>query len=74
MRGRCTSIARNKEAQKQINAALAMGTRDAKFFRHAGEIALALGDPGIAKHYLEQSAELNSVDSQQARVTLAGIL
>jgi len=61
----------NVEARKQINAALAVGIRDARLFRHAGEIALALGDRAAAEDYLRQSAELNSVGSEQARITLA---
>ncbi len=61
------------EARKQIEAALAVGVRDAKLFRHAGEIAMKEKDLSAARHYLELSAELNNVDSQQARVTLAGL-
>lgn len=62
------------EARKQISAALAVGVRDARLFRHAGEIALALGDRPAAENYLRQSAELNTLGSEQARVTLAGLL
>ncbi len=61
------------EARKQITAALAVGIRDARFLRHAGEIALALGDRALAENYLRQSAELNTVGSEQARLTLAGL-
>jgi tetratricopeptide (TPR) repeat protein len=61
----------NAEARKQIGAALAVGIRDAKLFRHAGEIALALGDRAAAENYLRQSAGLNTLGSEQARVTLA---
>ncbi len=61
------------EARKQIGAALAVGIRDARLFRHAGEIALALGDRPAAENYLRQSAELNTLGSEQARVTLAGL-
>lgn len=63
----------NTEARKQISAALAIGIRDAKFFRHAGEIALALGDRAAAESYLRQSSELNTLGSAQARVALAGL-
>jgi tetratricopeptide (TPR) repeat protein len=61
------------EARKQIDAALAVGVRDAKIFRHAGEIALKSGDKAAAENYLRESAELNTVGSDQARVTLASL-
>jgi tetratricopeptide (TPR) repeat protein len=61
------------EARKQIETALAVGVRDAKIFRHAGEIALKSGDRAAAEHYLRESAELNSVGSEQARITLASL-
>jgi Tfp pilus assembly protein PilF len=62
------------EARKQIETALAVGVRDAKLFRHAGEIALKTGDVPAAERYLKQSTELNTVDSDQARRTLAGLM
>jgi tetratricopeptide (TPR) repeat protein len=61
------------EARKQIEIALAVGVHDAKIFRHAGEIALKSGDKAAAEHYLRESAELNSVGSEQARITLASL-
>ena len=61
------------EARKQIETALGVGVRDAKIFRHAGEIALKSGDKAAAEHYLRESAELNSVGSEQARITLASL-
>ena len=61
------------EARKQIETALAVGIRDAKVFRHAGEIALKSGDKAAAEHYLRESAELNSAGSEQARITLASL-
>ncbi len=61
------------EAQKQIERALAVGIRDAKIFRHAGEIALKSGDNGAAERYLRESVELHTVGSEQARATLAGL-
>ena len=61
------------EARKQIETALAVGVRDAKIFRHAGEIALKSGDRAAAEHYLREAAELNSVGSEQARITLASL-
>ena len=59
------------EARKQIEAALAIGIRDAKMIRHAGEIALATGDRAAAQKYLEQAVNLNAGDSDLARATLA---
>jgi len=61
------------EARKKIETALAVGIRDAKMFRHAGEIALKSGDKAAAEHYLRESAELNSMGSEQARITLASL-
>ena len=60
----------NQEALKQVSIALAVGIRDANFFRHAGEIALAAGDHRTAERYLRQSAELNALGSEGAQVTL----
>ena len=61
------------EARKQIETALAVGIRDAKMFRHAGEIALKAGDRPAAERYLREAAELNSLGSDQARTTLASL-
>jgi tetratricopeptide (TPR) repeat protein len=61
------------DARKQIETALAVGVRDAKIFRHAGEIALKSGDKAAAERYLQESADLNSVGSDQAKVTLASL-
>ena len=63
----------SEEAHKQINTALAVGIRDAKLFRHAGEIVLATGDRSAAERYLRQSAELNALQSEQDRAALAGL-
>jgi tetratricopeptide (TPR) repeat protein len=62
---------RDQEARKQIEQALTVGIRDARLFRHAGEIALATGDRAAAENYLRQSAELNTMESAQAGLTLA---
>ncbi len=61
------------EARKQIEAALAVGIRNAKMFDHAGEISLKAGDKRAAARYLRQSAELNSLGSEQAKTTLASL-
>jgi tetratricopeptide (TPR) repeat protein len=62
-----------EEARKQIETALAVGIRDAKIFRHAGEIALKSGDKAAAERYLRESAELNNIGSEQAEMTLASL-
>jgi tetratricopeptide (TPR) repeat protein len=60
-----------QDARKQIDLALAVGIRNSRIFRHAGEIALALGDTAAARNFLEQAAALTGQDSEQARATLA---
>jgi tetratricopeptide (TPR) repeat protein len=61
------------EARKQIEAALAVGIRDARLLRHAGEIALKEGDRTAAEKYLKQAADLNTIESEQARTVLASL-
>jgi tetratricopeptide (TPR) repeat protein len=63
----------NAEARKQLDAALKVGIHDAKMLRHAGEIALQLGDRAAAQRYLQESAALNAPGSDQARATLASL-
>jgi tetratricopeptide (TPR) repeat protein len=50
----------DNEARKQIDAALAVGIRDAKLFSHAAAIADAQGDHSAAQKYLSQVSELNA--------------
>ena len=59
------------EASKQIKTALAVGIRDAKIFRHAGEIALKAGDKPSAERYLREAIQLNALGSEQAEGMLA---
>jgi tetratricopeptide (TPR) repeat protein len=61
------------EARKQVETALAVGIRDARILRHAGEIALKSGDFAAAQRYLKESAELHTADSEQAQVVLASL-
>jgi tetratricopeptide (TPR) repeat protein len=61
------------EARKQIEKALGVGIRDAKLFRHAGEITLKLGDKAAAERYLNESASLNAAGSEEARASLAAL-
>jgi tetratricopeptide (TPR) repeat protein len=58
------------EACKQIETALAVGVRDARIFRHAGEIALQLGDRAAGGKYLRESVELRAPGSAQAQALL----
>lgn len=62
---------RYQEARKQIDKALAVGLRDARHMRHAGEIALKAGDQVSAERYLQRAAELNTAESEPARAALA---
>jgi tetratricopeptide (TPR) repeat protein len=62
---------RNSEARTQIAAALAVGIRDAKMLRHAGEIAVSTGDRAAAERYLLDSTKMNAPGSSQARELLA---
>jgi Flp pilus assembly protein TadD len=62
---------RDSEARTQIAAALAVGIRDAKMLRHAGEIALSTGDHAAAERYLLDSTKMNAPGSSQARELLA---
>jgi tetratricopeptide (TPR) repeat protein len=61
------------EARKQIEVALAVGIRDAKLFRHAGEIALSQGDQKSAVNYLQTSVTLDAPGSEEARERLASL-
>jgi hypothetical protein len=56
----------NTDARKWIDTAQAVGVRDAKIFRHAGEIALKSGDHVAAERYLKESVELNTLGSDHA--------
>jgi len=60
-----------REAQNQIEQALAVGVQNATMFRHAGEIALKCGNRAAAEEYLQRSTRLNTIGSEQARQTLA---
>jgi tetratricopeptide (TPR) repeat protein len=64
---------KNPEARKQMETALAVGIKDAKLWRHAGEIALAQGDLISAERYLREADALHAPGSQLARATLASL-
>ena len=65
---------RDTEARTQIEKALAVGLRDARVLRHAGEIALKAGDQVSAERFLQQAAELNTPESEPAKAMLARLL
>jgi tetratricopeptide (TPR) repeat protein len=62
---------RDTEARTQIAAGLAVGIRDAKMLRHAGEIALSTGDRAGAERLLLDSTKMNAPGSSLARELLA---
>ena len=62
---------RETEARTQIAAALAIGIRDVKMLRHAGEIALSTGDRAAGERYLLDSTKMNAPGSSLARELLA---
>ena len=59
-----------KEARAQIEKALAVGIRDARFFLHAGEIALKQDDRAAAERYLRQAEGLRL---EEAALRLASL-
>jgi tetratricopeptide (TPR) repeat protein len=61
------------EAFKQVETALAVGIKDVKLLRHAGEIALAQGDLISAERYLREADALHGPGSQLAHATLASV-
>jgi tetratricopeptide (TPR) repeat protein len=48
-----------EEAQTYIEQAMALGTRDAQLYYHAGMIALELGHKEQAREYLEEALAIN---------------
>jgi tetratricopeptide (TPR) repeat protein len=63
-----------KDAQRMMDQAKALGTRDALLFYHAGMIAQALGDDNQARDLLQQAFAINPhfsiLHSETARQTL----
>ena len=64
---------RDAEARTQIAAALAVGVRDAKMLRHAGEIALSCGDRAAGEQLLLDATKMNAPGSSLARELLANL-
>jgi hypothetical protein len=50
---------RDPEARKQLEMALAVGTRDVKLFQHAAAIAADLGDLDNSARYKKAVLQLN---------------
>jgi tetratricopeptide (TPR) repeat protein len=67
---------RYAEARQQIERALGVGIRDARFFYHAGAIAWKLNDQDAAEHYLRLSLETDahSVYASASREMLAALV
>lgn len=65
-----------QEARQQIEAALAVGIRDAQIFYHAGAIATRQGDTAAAQRYFKQAIDLNppSPWAGAARNAMAALL
>jgi tetratricopeptide (TPR) repeat protein len=57
---------RNDEARREIEAALAVGIRDARMFYHAGEIARGQGDLSAAQKWFRSVLELNPLSEWAA--------
>jgi tetratricopeptide (TPR) repeat protein len=68
---------RDVEARQRMKQALALGTRDAALFYHAGLIERALGNQAAARKYLEAALETNPYwhpfQPASARATLDSI-
>lgn len=62
---------RDQEARQQVEMALAVGIREARIFRHAGEISLATSDRGAAERYFQQAANLIAGDLPRTGATAA---
>ena len=60
---------RDQEARQQVEMALAVGIREARIFRHAGEISLATGNRGAAERYFQQAANLIAGDLPRTGAT-----
>ena len=62
---------KDADARKQMEIALAVGIRDAKLFRHAGEICLAAGDRAAAEKYFGEAVATHRAGWEQAKSALA---
>jgi Flp pilus assembly protein TadD len=62
---------RYAEARKQLEAALAVGIRDARLFYHAGVIAKRGGDRAAAARYFRASLDTNSASAVAAETRAA---
>jgi tetratricopeptide (TPR) repeat protein len=62
---------RDTEARQHMERALGVGIRDAKLFRHAGEISLAAGDRAAAERYFDEAVATHGAGWEQAKSALA---
>jgi tetratricopeptide (TPR) repeat protein len=60
------AVGRDAEARKQIEAALAVGIKDARLLYHAGVIAAAAGDREAARRYLDESLQISGASEVAA--------
>ena len=71
----CSYLGRSEDAAEYVGQALALGTRKASFYFHAGMIYAAIGDEGLAREYLELAMEINPhfslIFADEARAELA---
>ena len=63
---------RYPEARSEIEAAMKVGIRDAKVFRHARDISSKCGDHTAAQKYEKEAAELAMSTQDQAKVVSHG--
>jgi tetratricopeptide (TPR) repeat protein len=61
---------RDREARKQLEMALAVGTRDVKLFQHAAAIAAVLGDPENSARYKNAVSQRNRHERRELALPL----
>ena len=68
-------LGRSEDAAEYVGQALALGTRKASFYFHAGMIYSAIGDEGLDREYLELALGINPhfslIFADEARAELA---
>jgi tetratricopeptide (TPR) repeat protein len=61
-----SAVGRHAEARRQMEAALAVGTKDARLLYQAGVIAARAGDATAAARYLDESVRVNATSEVAA--------